>query len=410
MRSITAMVRTMAALAVLAAIGGSASSALADPGEIDLSFNGTGERIVTYSTDIEFGVALVVSGDGRPVLVGSTFDDFTVTRFRLDGGLDRTFSGDGRLRVDFGRQDSANGAGRQGSKTLVVGQSGGHAAVVRLRADGTRDTSFSGDGRARVVVPGTDSSTFNAVVDAGDGKVLAVGSLNTEDNQRRALIVRFTAAGALDTTFSGDGIRVIDGFKPTFARDALVLSNGSILVLVNDPSVRVVRLKAGGATDTTYGTQGSARPAIPFKAAAFARDGSKVVIAGTANDSTMAITRLLASGAPDTTFRGSSSMTLIEDPEAFGATVSVNDVAVTADHEVLLAASTNGNQTILRLAAGVLDTTFNGGLGYVEVGGAGADAMVGVGLDPDGRILGAGHLGGVMPEIGDQSVIRILNE
>src|SRR4051812_4954882 len=69
------------------------------------------------------------------------------------GDLDPNFSGDGKQTTDFGARDTGEAVAMQpDGKIVVVGSTtpGGDAgsfAVARYNADGTPDTTFSGDGK-----------------------------------------------------------------------------------------------------------------------------------------------------------------------------------------------------------------------------------------------------------------------
>jgi uncharacterized delta-60 repeat protein len=90
----------------------------------------------------------------------------------------------------------------------------GHVAVARYRNDGTLDTSFAAGGLAVVQGPPTadpvhggefsgSSAAHSLAVDAA-GRPVVAGVMMGVNNVDIAL-VRFTAGGALDTTFDGDG-------------------------------------------------------------------------------------------------------------------------------------------------------------------------------------------------------------
>ena len=46
----------------------------------------------------------MIQADGKIVVAGtaSDYDDFALARYNADGSLDTTFSGDGKLTTDFG--------------------------------------------------------------------------------------------------------------------------------------------------------------------------------------------------------------------------------------------------------------------------------------------------------------------
>ncbi len=61
--------------------------------------------------------AVAIQGDGKIVAVGSTdFSDFALARYNANGSLDTTFSGDGKQTTSFPGFDQANGAGAPGRR------------------------------------------------------------------------------------------------------------------------------------------------------------------------------------------------------------------------------------------------------------------------------------------------------
>src|SRR3954452_25593396 len=79
-------------------------SVLAAPGDLDLTFNGTGKVITVVPTGFSQGSAVVRQDDGKivvaglalvPVLGNPDNVDFAVVRYDAAGMLDSTFGGDG---------------------------------------------------------------------------------------------------------------------------------------------------------------------------------------------------------------------------------------------------------------------------------------------------------------------------
>jgi uncharacterized delta-60 repeat protein len=93
---------------------------------------------------------------------------FAVARYLPDGRLDRSFSRDGRATVDFGYGDDiayAVAHQRRG-RIVVAGQGARHAprteddfAFARFRRNGRLDRSFSGDGKRTINSAGGDSTS-----------------------------------------------------------------------------------------------------------------------------------------------------------------------------------------------------------------------------------------------------------
>jgi uncharacterized delta-60 repeat protein len=155
--------------------------------------------------------------------------------------------------------------------------------------------------------------------------------------RRSALITCLTAAGTallasvaigltgdLDTSFDGDGKRVIDfGGDQDSVATALVQDDGRIVLVgtgqpqgVTQALMVLTRLTPGGATDPTFADNGSAFLGLgaPTTAAtgAFAPDG-KIVLGGTTIDPAKpadpfgdVVLRRNSDGTPDTTFSPSS--------------------------------------------------------------------------------------------------------
>jgi uncharacterized delta-60 repeat protein len=96
-------------------------------------------------------------------------------------------------------------------RIVVAGSAGGDFAVVRLNSDGTLDTTFNGTGK-RVVNVSNGSGTDEALavtVREGDGAIVAAGYA-----QGLFAAAVFNADGTFDTSFSGDGKAYVD-FTPT---------------------------------------------------------------------------------------------------------------------------------------------------------------------------------------------------
>ena len=113
-------------------------------GRLDPTFHGDGIRILRFGPDYEFAQASAVQSNARIVVVGrirrSNNDQFGVVRLKANGSYDLSFSTDGRLAVDFdGGSDTARDVVLQANgKIVVVGEAtvGGtrRVAVARLRA------------------------------------------------------------------------------------------------------------------------------------------------------------------------------------------------------------------------------------------------------------------------------------
>jgi uncharacterized delta-60 repeat protein len=129
----------------------------------------------------------------------------------------------------------------------------GGAYVALLTASGSVNTSFTPDlSHAGSPLAADVAGVFSVAV-TPDGKV----DLVSTDPNTNADVTRFTASGALDTTFNSTGYREIDLFYP---RSAYVQSDGKLVLGGTDgnhDNVAVIRLDANGSSDATFGPAGT---------------------------------------------------------------------------------------------------------------------------------------------------------
>jgi uncharacterized delta-60 repeat protein len=133
---------------------------LNDDGSLDNSFDGDGMVTTSFTTpgdDVGSGIA--VQADGRVVVVGTSNSgsgnsEFAVARFNDDGSLDNSFGVGGLVTTSFsGGDDVGSGIAVQADGRVVVvgtsdnGSGASELAVARFNLDGSLDNSFSGDGR-----------------------------------------------------------------------------------------------------------------------------------------------------------------------------------------------------------------------------------------------------------------------
>jgi len=213
-------------------------------GTWDTSFSGDGKFQVSFDQDDVFQ-DIAIQSDGKIVAVGTsdyghTEGDLLVARFTTAGALDTTFGGgDGWVRTDFENQDRGWGVELQSNgKIVVVGvcdennEGGGDDGLVaRFTTAGVLDTTFSGDGKICQDHGGPNEKYFDLVIQA-DGKIFAAGHTNNGGSGQDVAAARFTTAGALDTSFSGDGLAQYDGGSTheEYGYSVTQASNGNMLI------------------------------------------------------------------------------------------------------------------------------------------------------------------------------------
>ncbi len=188
-------------------------------GTLDNTFGG-GDGIVTTSVGESYSAAsdLLVQSDGKIVIGGyaitNGFEDFLALRYTANGTLDNTFSGDGKIMVSFTAQnDRSSSIALQPDGRIVLAGDAGHTgapaniemAVLRLKADGTPDNTFSGDGQTVIPVSSWGEYARDVLVQP-DGKILVGGAGRVNANVYHFALARLNNNGTPDNSFNGDGI------------------------------------------------------------------------------------------------------------------------------------------------------------------------------------------------------------
>ncbi|MER3446986.1 MAG: hypothetical protein C4291_09145 [Candidatus Dadabacteria bacterium] len=130
--------------------------AQADPGDLDPSFGGNGKVLAHFAGNSDEEIsAIAIQADGKIVAAGSSSArgrfDFALARYNTDGTRDDTFSANGKLLTDFrgsGSFDLAHAVAIQTDGKIVAA---GHSAkgndnfaLARYLAAGGRDCTGTG--------------------------------------------------------------------------------------------------------------------------------------------------------------------------------------------------------------------------------------------------------------------------
>lgn len=179
--------------------------------------------------------------------------------------LDPTFSSDGKVYVN-GPDSVVLSLARDAGDIYVAGHrdSSGSADrqvpfVARLDDSGALDVTFSGDGLKSVAAVGGRFWVTGITVDDGGRVVLVAQSAS------RMVVVRFTTDGRLDDSFSGDGMREFNGgvspidLFPLVDIDSQERLVVAAMVELDGPGgadVVVRRLRPNGALDSSWSVDG----------------------------------------------------------------------------------------------------------------------------------------------------------
>lgn len=428
--------------AFAAATLAAASPVAAQPdGSVDPSFGTAGFYDFTPFADGEARnvSATALAPDGRVVTVQylgmtSTLDDTEMCRINANGN--------GRLCVDLTQNLGGDFADRPNDvlvqpdgKRVILGYAEKAVPapgdtvyvgmVLRTTAVGDYDSTFSGDGRAPIEpVAGYGDIMINTGALLPDGRIVVAGL--TDDvasgypQSPVPFVARLTATGALDTTFSGDGLlRLPHQLGGTDDRVVAVAvqSDGRILIALQSRDAAtfdyrpvICRLTANGTLDSSWDGDGCLAvtynemwETIPEEIAVD-RFG-RVLLSGVGYTSVVYVgygfvARFSPTGAPDTTFSGDGvfefgmlddDITQVADllllPPPSDAIVLVGRFLISGDHLPYVVKATSN---------GTLDPTFSGdGKLALEIPGfAQSNVRIGGVVSQSGKLVVAGHLVG----------------
>ncbi len=283
---------------------------LTTSGQLDATFNGTGKVVTAWSgSSANVGAeahGVAIDSSDRIIVVGdvrnsssSTEFDWGIVRYNTNGSIDTSFgsSGTGRVTVNFfNSRDVANDVKIQADGKIVVagyarnGTQSDNFAIARFDTNGLLDASF---GTGGLVDTNIDPTAFVSQDQASslqieaDGRIVLTGFSNVRPGSVSTFttteftVARYTAAGALDTTFnptpsasfpSVPGTRRIDfGGNKDSAEGVGIQVDGQYVIAgsvsnpaVNDDNdkfglVRLVNnslLVPDGTPDSTFGSGG----------------------------------------------------------------------------------------------------------------------------------------------------------
>lgn len=310
-------------------------------GTLLTTFDGDGTRLIALDrggSNDDNADWVEVLPDGRILVAGSSMgtadgeSDFAFVQLLPNGAFDPDFGNAGRSFVGF----NLGGSGQRGDwlfralrlqsgKIVGLGQAetdtGSAGAVVRLNADGLRDSSFDGDG---MWTYGGDDETliFTRALGLPDGGMLVCGSrIPSGGTDSEGVVLRLDAQGSPLPSFGTQGLLRVDhdlgGAHADLLMDCVLHSNGSLYTAtaseVSAPSntdIVIDRWTLMGQPYVGYSggvITGDAGGSM-FDAAYVMREDSRrrLVLAGRSegdgNDSDVLVARLLPNGTPDPQF------------------------------------------------------------------------------------------------------------
>ena len=343
--------------------------------------------------------------DGKFIAVGAGQGLMTVARYSLDGLLDVTFNGSGLYVLPVTFSDITAGYDvtlQQDNKIIVIGNTSPFSGapddlVIRLKTDGTLDSSFGINGISDVNISYQDYSY--ATVLQPDGKIVIVG----KSASTLWSAARLNSNGTIDTTFGvGGTFKVSLGSYGGDARGVAILPSGNIIIggqNWNDsiPSQQrdfvLLQLTSTGKIDSSFNQIGTVYVDVcgydMVRDMKLQPDGKILLCGYSCND--ISLLRLNSDGSVDTTFNHTGTVLTDFDSSYDRA----NSIAIQSDGKIIVGGYvTIGNKQDMGLCRynidGSLDSSF-GINGKIATGiGTGSDGIEGITLQSDGKVIAVG--------------------
>ena len=373
----------------------------AAPGDLDLTFNGTGKRVDGFGSGNDEIYAAALQANGKIVVVGrSSFGSqvpAVAARYNPDGSFDNSFNGSGKILLTSAMATAYATAIQPDGKIVIAGvvYSGQYTdfALVRLNSDGTFDNTFGNNGKISTPIGLRHDIAYSLAIQS-DGKIIAAG---TDENPNLSgfyefALVRYNSDGSLDHSFGLAG-KVTTLFPSSSgARSIIIQSDGKIVVAGSgNHSAIIARYNPDGSLDTAFGSNGSTSLQFYRFNSVTLQSDNKIVAAGSPTVSSIDFTvvRFNSDGTLDSTFDGDGIATV---PDSFG-TDTAYAVKVGTNGKISATGDGGGYDFVaIRFNTdGSLDAGF-GNAGKVSTLPAADRSYPNAALlQPDGKLIIAGH-------------------
>jgi uncharacterized delta-60 repeat protein len=400
-------------------------------GFFDNNFNGNGRIMASIGGVTDEAKSIYTQGG---VIYTAGYSDngsrkaFAIASYDLNGVPNPGFNGTGKVIMPISSESVANAVAITGNGTAIVGStfngSNRDATILRLKSDGTPESTFDNDGR-RTEDPGYRTAIARGRVVQPDGKLVVAGFTNTDSTGNDFAVMRYNVNGSLDATFGDGGKAMIDfGSVNEDAWGVALMSDGRIVVAGTraDPSsggfdYAIARLSASGFIDNSF--NGNGKLVVPVGTDNDSATGvavqpdNKIVVVGTvdvsANNTDFGIVRINENGTLDMSFgTGGSGKAIVpvgqERDEARGVKIQPDGKIVVAG---TIAIQQNIDFAVVRLTTGGTPDNQFGSLGrQITPVGPNADQVQSVALQSDGKILVAGYTIGPTGTTADAAIVR----
>lgn len=304
-------------------------------GFLDSSFAQDGKQSINFGLGTSLAYDVVVQPDGKIIIGGFAGDDkdfyFALARLNANGSMDVGFGINGKIvlvRSSIGTTigQFAKIVLQPDGKIVMAAESvqSNDIILVRCLNNGTLDQSFGSGGKIITDFGSTSDKVF-ALLQQGDGKLVAIGNYDYYNNSKLAM-VRYSKDGVPDASFGTQGIVITDvsnGRDAAFA--AALQADGKIVVTGNVTTnagndLLLVRYNTDGSLDNSFAQNGKLifdmGSTSEVAQAVVVQDDGKIIAAGFTHDgrnNVSAIARFNADGSFDSNF--SDDGKIIAEPD-----------------------------------------------------------------------------------------------
>lgn len=299
-------------------------------------------------------------------------------------------------KVDFQSDGSIVVAG-----FVVMNSETYEVMTARYSSEGSVDATYGTNGFTATPILSTASA--NGMVVLSDDTIVTAGYGTTSSGTAFAL-VKYTADGALDTSFNGSGIVTTFVGDGCSAAGIVQQSDGKyvaygVVIIEGDPTIMLTRYNTNGALDSSFGSSGVVTTLVDSSSNAYAgalQPDGKILIGGYASSDNyhFLVARYnAADGSLDTTFNSTGDMpgtaTLAVGESSIAYAIAVQP----SDGKIVLAGSSDNHFALARFNTdGSVDTDF-GDAGIVTTTLGSNSQIESLAIQSDNKIVAGGSSG-----------------